>query len=67
MEIWRLPVGATVKSHVNSHDVHLVESLGAVGTFPHAIGKAVFDTVVAEEMAACLQGRILEIFATNST
>lgn len=56
-----------MKSHVNSHDVHLVESLGAVGTFPHAIGKAVFDTVVAEEMAACLQGRILEIFATNST
>ena len=56
-----------MQSHVNRHDVHLIECLGAVGAFPHPVRQAVFDTVVAEHMAARLQDRILEIIATNST
>ena len=54
-------------SHMGSHDIQLIEGLGAIRTLPHAIGNTVFNTVVAEDVSACFQDSVLEILATNST
>jgi hypothetical protein len=50
---------------VGSHYVHFVESLRAIGALSHAVRNAVFDTVVAEEMAAGLKNGILKILPTD--
>lgn len=51
---------------MSRHNVHLIEGLRAIGTLPHAICNAVLHAVIAEEMAAGLQNRILEVLATYS-
>lgn len=53
------------KSHVNSHDIHLIERFGAVRTFAHAVRDAVVDAVVAEDVPAGLQGRVFEVFPAD--
>jgi hypothetical protein len=52
---------------MHGHDVHLVKRFGARRTFTHAIADAIIHTLVAEKMAAGLQGRVLEIVAADGT
>lgn len=51
---------------MNGHNVHLIKGAGTRRTFAHAIADAIVDTLVAEQVAACLEGRILEVVAANS-
>ena len=53
------------KSHVNGHNIHLIERLCAVGALPHAVGDTVIHAVVAEYMPAGLQSGILEVLSAN--
>lgn len=57
MKCVRLPESLVV----DLHDVQSVERLGAVGALAHAIADAVVDALVAEEMSARLQHRVLEV------
>lgn len=59
--------GALYYSHVSSHDVHLVERLCAVWTLPHAVGNAILNAVVAEQVAAGLQDGVFKVFPAYST
>lgn len=54
-------------SMMNGHNVHLIKCSGTCGTFAHAVADTVIDTLVAEQVAACLQRRILEVVPANST
>jgi hypothetical protein len=47
------------------HYVHFVESFRTIGALPHAVRNAVLYAIVAEEMAASLQDRILEVLSTD--
>jgi hypothetical protein len=59
--------GILMLSMMDGHNIHLIERAGTRRTFAHAIADAIIDTLVTEQMAACLQGRILEVVAANST
>ena len=50
---------------MSRHDIHLVESFTATGTFAHAIGEPRFHTTVAEEMTASLDDGVFEVGAAN--
>lgn len=54
-------------SHMGSHDIHLVKRFRTVWAFSHAVGNAVLNTIVAEEMPTSLQDSVLEILSTNGT
>ena len=46
------------QSHVNRHDVRLVERLRTVWALPHTVGNSILNTVVAESMATSSSIRI---------
>jgi hypothetical protein len=53
------------QSHVNRHDVRLVERLRTVWALPHTVGNSILNTVVAESMATRLDGNVLEVIPAN--
>ncbi len=50
------------KSKRYTHSVTVAKRLAAVGTFPESRGHPVFDTLVAEDMPAGLDGGVFEVF-----
>jgi hypothetical protein len=50
---------------VRSHNIHLVKRLGTVGAFSHAVTNTVFNAIVAEHMATCLQDCVFEVLPTD--
>ena len=58
-------VGLPLHLMMYGHNIHLVKCSRAGGTFAHAVADAVVDTLVAEEVATRLEGRVLEVVATN--
>jgi hypothetical protein len=50
---------------MDRHNIQLVKGSRAVGTFPHPIAYAVVHALVAEEMSARLQSRILEVVSAD--
>lgn len=55
------------KLEVDGHDVHLIKRPGARGAFTHSVADAVVNALLAEQMAASLQRRTLEVVAANRT
>lgn len=52
---------------VNGHNVHLIKSTRASGTFAHAVRDAIVNTLATEQVTALLQGRVLEVIAADRT
>jgi hypothetical protein len=50
---------------MDCHDVRFVESFRTVWTLSHAVGNTIFNTVVAESMAARLDDNVLEVVSAN--
>lgn len=50
---------------VHRHHVHLVECSGACRAFAHAVTNPVIHALIAEEVAAGLECRVLEVVAAN--
>jgi len=50
---------------MDCHDIRFIKSLRTIWTLPHTIGDTVFNAVVAERMAACLDSGVLEVLSAN--
>ena len=53
-------------SHMDSHDIILVESLGAVWTLPHTILHAIFNALQAKHVATRFKRSVFEPILANS-
>jgi hypothetical protein len=53
------------QSHMDCHDIRFVERLRTVRTLSHTVGNTIFNTVVAEGMAARLDSGVLEVVPAN--
>ena len=52
---------------MDGHNIHLVKCSRTGRTFSHAVADAIIDTLVAEQVTACLQGRVFEVVAADRT
>jgi len=50
---------------MDCHDIRFIESLRTIRALPHTIGDTVFNAMVAERVAACLDSSVLEVLAAN--
>jgi hypothetical protein len=52
---------------MDRHNIHPIESPGAVRALAHPVGDPVLDTLLAEDVPACLEDCVLEVGLANGT
>ncbi len=50
---------------MDCHDIRLVERFRTIGTLAHTVRNSVFNAVIADSMAARLDGDVLEVVPAN--